>query len=162
MDINEVTAAAASMWRAQRREIVASFGGTSMLPAIAPGEALRIVCGAEAAVDDVVLFFRSGRPIVHRVVAITSGGLWTRGDANVLPDGLVAFESVIGIASAISRGGEWNSIARDRSRPFADFVLIVSRAFGDAFVATLWRARSRAARITLRLVQRWRAGAPGA
>src|SRR5438045_7512179 len=133
MDVAELTAAAASMWRARRRDIVASFGGTSMLPTIAPGEELRIDCGASPVIDDVVFFFKVGRPIVHRVVVIMESGVWTRGDANRLPDGFIAIDSVIGVARAISRGGEWMAIERTRSGPIAGFVLLVCRIGGDAF-----------------------------
>jgi signal peptidase I len=149
----KVTAAAASLWRSQRREIVAAFGGDSMVPTIAPGEELKIQCGAAAKIGDVVFFLHDGRAIVHRVVAINRRGLWTHGDANLLPDGYIAAGDVIGVVTSVSRGGEWRAIAPAQRRVVATLLSLAARAGGFGVVSMLWRARSAAARTARRLLR---------
>src|ERR1700733_2001594 len=48
--------AVAEIWKRERREFATFFDGTSMMPAIAPGEQVVVLCGVEAAVGDVILF----------------------------------------------------------------------------------------------------------
>lgn len=57
--------------------------GGSMLPAIAPGDLLefRSCSATEVQGNDVVLLHRDHGLVAHRVVAISSTGLVTRGDA---------------------------------------------------------------------------------
>lgn len=73
----------------------------SMVPALKPGD-LVVVDVTENArqgvgIDDVVLFDDpDGRPILHRVIATSSEGLRTKGDANEDPDTWVV-EQVDGV-----------------------------------------------------------------
>ena len=78
------------LWKRQRRQFVTSFSGTSMLPAIAPGQLVTVDCGIEPAVGDVVVFRYSDQVGVHRVVARTASWLLTWGDNNPLPDEPIA------------------------------------------------------------------------
>lgn len=139
------TSGAASMWRAQRRQITAAFGGTSMLPTIAPGEEVRIQCGTAPQTGDVILFVRDGRPILHRVVAMTARAVWTRGDANILPDGPLPLGEVVGVAVAIERNGSSQPLAAPATRALPAVMLAISRAGGVTMVTALWRTRSAAA-----------------
>ena len=67
-----------------------------MMPAIAPGEQVVVMCGVEPAVGDVILFRFDGQIGVHRVAARTEPWLMTWGDANALPDFPITPACVIG------------------------------------------------------------------
>lgn len=84
------------LWKRQGRQFVTSFSGTSMLPAIAPGQLVTVTCGVEPAVGDVVVFRYSDQVGVHRLVARTGAWLLTWGDNNPLPDDPIAPALVIG------------------------------------------------------------------
>jgi hypothetical protein len=88
--------AVAEIWKRERREFVTFFDGTSMMPAIAPGEQVVVVCGVEPAVGDVILFRFDNQIGVHRVAARTEAWLMTWGDANALPDFPITPAGVIG------------------------------------------------------------------
>ena len=82
--------------------------GTSMLPAIRPGERLRVEPrrGEPARVDEVVLVAAGGGVRIHRVTAVTGeGGVVTRGDALRRPDPAVAAAAVLGRVSANLQAG---------------------------------------------------------
>jgi hypothetical protein len=147
------TNGAMSMWRAQRREITAAFGGTSMLPTIGPGEEVRIQCGTPPKTGDVILFVRDGRPILHRVVAMTARDVWTRGDANILPDGPLPHGEVVGVAVTIERGGSSQPLVAAATRALPAIMLVISRAGGAGLVSSLWRIRSVAALLARKLLR---------
>jgi len=84
------------LWKRQGRQFVTSFSGTSMLPAIAPGELVAVTCGVEPTVGDVAVFRYSDQVGVHRVVARTASWILTWGDNNPLPDEPIAPDRVIG------------------------------------------------------------------
>src|SRR5580704_8364253 len=52
----EQLSAVAEIWKRERRELATFFDGTSMMPAIAPGEKVVVMCGVEPVVGDVILF----------------------------------------------------------------------------------------------------------
>ena len=85
-----------TLWKRERRELVTSFGGVSMLPAIAPGEQVLVQCGVEPAIGEVAVFLFDNQIGVHRVVARSPAWLLTWGDANPLPDEPIAPGQVIG------------------------------------------------------------------
>lgn len=78
--------AIAAIWKNQRRELVASFGGSSMEPSIRSGQPLRLLCGAGYEVGDVIAFVIEDQLGVHRVMAKYDQWILTRGDARTLPD----------------------------------------------------------------------------
>lgn len=88
--------AVTTLWRRERRTLSTSFTGTSMLPAIAPGERVVVECGVEPTVGDVAVFRRANHVGVHRVVARGETWLLTWGDANPLPDEPVEPAQIIG------------------------------------------------------------------
>jgi hypothetical protein len=94
----------ATLWKRERREFVTSFNGTSMLPAIAPGQQVAVACGIEPMVGDVAVFRYDNQVGVHRVVARTAAWLLTWGDNNPLPDEPIAPELVIGVISDVAPG----------------------------------------------------------
>jgi peptidase S24-like protein len=88
--------AVALLWKRQGRQFVTSFSGTSMLPAIAPGQLVSVTCGVEPMVGDVAVFRYSDQVGVHRVVGRTASWFLTWGDNNPLPDEPVTPVRIIG------------------------------------------------------------------
>lgn len=84
--------------------------GTSMLPALWPGDLLTIhrVAHAEVAPGDIVLVVRDGRFFVHRLVEVQRGqdcSSWiTRGDAMPDNDPPAAGFELLGRVAGICRG----------------------------------------------------------
>ena len=98
-------------------EVAGTFGrvclrvsGTSMVPAIRPGDLVSVerASAAEIAPGEIVVFAREGRLIVHRVVAKTGslgdGYLVTRGDRTRRNDALVSSAELVGRVTEIARG----------------------------------------------------------
>jgi hypothetical protein len=83
------------------------LGGTSMLPALRPGDVVEFhaLASCEARPGELVLFRRGGNLVVHRVLGCGEQGLVTQGDALDSPDPLVAHAHVLGRAVALTRGG---------------------------------------------------------
>jgi signal peptidase I len=94
--------AVAVLWKRQGRQFETSFSGTSMLPAIAPGQLVTVTCGVEPVVGDVAVFRYSDQVGVHRVVARSATWLLTWGDNNPLPDELVTPARIIGVIRDVS------------------------------------------------------------
>jgi len=88
--------AVAVLWKRQGRQFETFFNGTSMLPAIAPGQLVTVICGVEPMVGDVAVFRYSDQVGVHRVVARSSTWLLTWGDNNPLPDEPIIPVRIIG------------------------------------------------------------------
>ena len=102
--------AISTLWKRERRELVMSFSGVSMLPAIAPGQQVVVQCGVEPAVGDVAVFRFDNRVGVHRVVARSASWLLTWGDANLLPDEPIRPMDVMGAIRQDARS--WRSASR--------------------------------------------------
>jgi signal peptidase I len=89
--------------------------GSSMLPAICPGDEIlvRRTCVPEISVGDVVLFGRQGRWFLHRVRDIPPDAepprLITQGDALCCPDDPVFDKELLGRVSFLVRNGELRS-----------------------------------------------------
>jgi signal peptidase I len=115
--------------------------GSSMLPAILPGDVLSIrqVSAAQAAAGDVVLFRREDRFFVHRVLRREAGGLVTRGDALAAADPPVADSELLGKVVAIERRGRPVGPAATAGRRLASWVFARSPLAGRLF--TRWSAR---------------------
>ena len=94
----------ATLWKRERREFTTSFSGTSMLPAIAPGQPVTVRCGMEPMVGDVAVFRYDNQVGVHRVVARTTAWLLTWGDNNPLPDEPIVPDLVIGVIRDVAPG----------------------------------------------------------
>ena len=82
-------------------------GGSSMLPAIRPGDILEVrarrACGIRP--GSVVLFERGGRLFAHRVVGNEGGALVTRGDALADADAAIGDAELLGEVIAVERNG---------------------------------------------------------
>lgn len=91
--------------------------GTSMLPAIWPGDTLFIENAPTTGVSegDIVLFGRNGRLFAHRVVQkLAELRLLTCGDTTPRPDPVVDPQELLGIVSLIVRNGKHMAPRRKR------------------------------------------------
>ncbi len=94
-------------------EVLQRFGeirlrvtGSSMLPALWPGDVLtiqRVIEPSEVSPQDLVLFTREDRLFVHRVLTLSPAGLLTGGDSLAAPDPLVSGEELLGRVVSITR-----------------------------------------------------------
>ena len=98
--------AVAAIWKRERRQLTARFGGASMEPTIPAGSELWLQCGAVPEPGGIAAFTVGGRLIVHRVLAQSPNRTWllTRGDASAIPDPPIAQTAVIGTVTLVQRG----------------------------------------------------------
>ena len=89
-------------------ELLLRVTGSSMLPAIWPGDVLLIRhCSVQAAgVGDVILFTRHRRLFAHRVISHSGGSLVTQGDATPAPDPSVSASEFLGQVIHVWRRGK--------------------------------------------------------
>jgi signal peptidase len=80
--------------------------GSSMLPAIRPGDVIEVRSRAAAAIQAgaVVLFERGGRLFAHRAVRSHGSRLVTRGDTHEREDGAIAEGELLGEVIEVRRG----------------------------------------------------------
>jgi signal peptidase I len=121
--------------------------GTSMVPAILPGDLISIepASVAEVAPGEIVVFAREGRLVVHRVVSRNDGGapgLITRGDRTKRDDAVVSSMELIGRVTRIDRG-------QLSFLPRSQFSL------AEKFAGGVLRLSDRTTSLYLRLVKRW-------
>jgi len=115
--------------------------GTSMVPAVLPGDIVSVERTklADVAPKEIIVFAREGRLIVHRVVAKLDAPkgkcLITRGDRTHRDDGMVSGHELIGRVTCIKRGPRH-----------------VSLPLRPKFVGRALRLSDRATRLYLRLI----------
>src|SRR5260370_15876278 len=105
--------AISTIWVAQKRSLVAAFGGTSMSPTIAPGQKVLLQCGVMPRVGEIAAYILEDQLAVHRVVRSDDrrGWLMTWGDGNPLPDDPVDdWKRIVGTVSRIERDGAMQQI----------------------------------------------------
>jgi hypothetical protein len=137
-------AAVAAIWVAQKRELLTAFGGSSMSPAIAPGQKVLLRCGAMPQVGEVAAYILGDQLAVHRVVARDDRGRWllTWGDANTLPDDPVEeWARVVGTVSRIERNGVLENVPSAPRSLWRTWILRFALA-GDAVPGTVRRRLS--------------------
>lgn len=94
--------------------------GCSMLPAIVPGDVIRVE-SAPAQVGDIVVFNRDGHLCAHRLLAIVDGRIVARGDANRKLDLPIEPEEVLGkVTSLVRQEVETTDL---RYRPILSFII---------------------------------------
>lgn len=126
--------------------------GTSMLPAVWPGDVLTIqhIAHDEAAPGDIALVLRDGRFFVHRLVEVHRGenrSSWiTRGDATPDNDPPAAAFELLGRVAGICRG----------KRSFVPSRRISLPSFAMAWMLCRW-GRFRGLALNLHAA-RWQAG----
>jgi hypothetical protein len=146
--------AVATIWVAQKRSLVAAFGGTSMSPAIAPGQNVLLECGVMPGVGEVAAYILGDQLAVHRVVRSDDrrGWLMTWGDANPLPDDPVDdWKRVVGTVSQIERDGAMQLIPQGPSSLRRTLILRLT-APRNADAATVRRRLSFLYRVRANLV----------
>jgi hypothetical protein len=95
--------------------------GTSMLPAIHPGDVADFIPVADEfpLPGDIALFRRERRLVAHRVLSANDDGVLTQGDALATLDPPVAHADVLGKLSNLNRSGSdvaWRLAPRARDR----------------------------------------------
>jgi len=154
----------AALWKQQRRRIVTSFQGFSMVPTIFPGAAVEIVCEESASPGDVIVFLNRGEIVVHRLLATRGEWMLTRGDANDLLDPPVCRDAMVGRVTGLYRPEAVESLAgcveskrqklcRLTAQPFfnlspsAASAVFASMRFAYRLLARLGRIAARHARL---------------
>ena len=97
-------------WAAHTVVTPVRVGGSSMSPALRPGDVVFVRLGSRPVVGDIVLISVSGHaPLLHRVVSLLDGGaLRTKGDANAVDDLETARPAeVVGRSVAVLPIGSW-------------------------------------------------------
>jgi hypothetical protein len=140
--------AIAALWRKTGRELVASFAGNSMLPAIAAGQRVRIQCNPETIQPGDVIVTARDSMIVHRAILCTADAILTRGDANILFDLPIAPADVIGRVEAVEASDVFIATPQHRESALQRLihkltvaVFVRSPARGARFIALLLRFR---------------------
>jgi hypothetical protein len=116
-------------------EVRVRVAGSSMVPALWPGDELRIRALAPAesvgravpAMGDLLLFVRDGRLCTHRLVdrLDDAGGsrLITCGDAAIKSDPPIAASEILGTVASITRGGREIPIASSTAQRLLSFAI---------------------------------------
>jgi hypothetical protein len=79
--------------------------GHSMAPFVRGGDVVTIAPCRRLSLGDVVAFTSDGRLTVHRIVEWTDSGLLARGDVAPSADPPFTREEVLGVVTAVERGG---------------------------------------------------------
>jgi len=105
--------------------------GSSMLPAIWPGDVLTIRRCPMSAVrcGDVAVFVRDDRVFVHRVIAHHDSHLVTQGDSLPSPDAPVTQAELVGVAIGLVRGGKARRVSSRVGLPARLTGALVSRSW---------------------------------
>ena len=104
--------------------------GSSMLPAIWPGEVLEIssIPAEAAVVGDIVLVEHDGRFFIHRLIAKSDSGGITRGDSLPEDDPVMVPSVLLGRVCAIHRRGQVIVPAVQRSLPIRALAWVLCRS----------------------------------
>jgi hypothetical protein len=143
--------AIATIWKRERRELAARFGGSSMEPTIPPGAEVLLQCGVLPAPGEIAAFILGDRIMVHRVVTrspVRGPWLLTRGDASAIPDPPIAETAVIGTVVRVRRGDRFvkpasppTSFGRRLALTLCLLGLRVRRPAGERLIELLWVLR---------------------
>ncbi len=121
--------------------------GTSMLPAIRPGDLLHVRRCApdDAEPGDVVLFLRHSRLFAHRLISCTETQLLTRGDGRATFDPPVTTQELLGKVVSVTRSGR--SVGYSLSQSWAG--RLARTLFSRSAHAARWFVRLQAVRDSL-------------
>jgi len=110
-------------------EVRVRVAGSSMVPALWPGDELQVraLALAEPSRGDLLLFVRDGQLCTHRLVDwldhAGAARLITRGDAAPQCDPPVAPSEILGTVALITRGGQEIPIASSSARTLLSFAI---------------------------------------
>ena len=123
------------------------YRGRSMNPLLQPGDTLLVAPCPPPAIcpGEIVLFLDAAqKQVVHRVVAVTTGGVITKGDNNPhIDDAILAPQEIIGRVTAILRQGR--SLPVGRQAPAGLYLLKTRRWFDQVIFPWLQPAYQRLA-----------------
>ncbi len=113
--------------------------GCSMLPAILPGDVIRVEAGP-AQIGDIAVFSQDGQLCAHRLLAVVDGQAIARGDANRRLDPAFPVNEILGRVSRVERRGVvLNNLGL---RPWSSLMLRNSSILRRAYLRALYiRAR---------------------
>jgi signal peptidase I len=138
----EELAAIGAIWKRERRTLTTSFAGVSMMPTIAPGAPLEIVCGDDAEPGEVIVFLHRGQVVVHRLLDVRRSWMLTRGDANPIPDLPVASAAIVGRVVTVS-GTDAPQYHESTAQAMFRRIVITARKVGvmpaRLLIHVLWR-----------------------
>ena len=142
--------AIAAIWKRERRQLTARFGGASMEPTIPAGSELLLQCGVVPEPGGVAVFIFGGRLVVHRVLARSPSGSWllTRGDASSIPDPPITESAVIGTIAHLRLDDRLSELDEPLPSPAQRLLLAgclsgmrASPAVGARIIGLLWFLR---------------------
>jgi len=89
-------------------EVHLKVAGSSMLPALWPGDMLSVrPCAAsELEPGSIIVFRQHGRLVVHRLIHRSGDRLLTQGDARPRPDGQIRTSDIVGRVDTVVRNGK--------------------------------------------------------
>jgi signal peptidase I len=118
-------AALTSIWSHRGEDVVVAFGGTSMLPAISPGQRVILRFRQPPSIGDVVAYRTGDRIVVHRLVEKGDDGSWflAWGDANGLPDQPFPPERLVAVVAAAEVDGSFKKVSDGKSSFARRFLL---------------------------------------
>lgn len=120
------------------REFEVRVSGTSMMPTLRPGDICRVRAGKPSRLrtGDVIVYWGTAQPVVHRVVICRGARIYTRGDAHLRPDPAVPRDAILGLVVAARRGDRPLSLHNSGSQRYTYLVFTWMRA---ALLAALCR-----------------------
>jgi signal peptidase I len=119
--------------------VTMGVAGRSMLPLLRPGDVIHVepMAPAEARPGDILVMWRDGGLLTHRLVAVDDYGWHTRGDNSLASDPPVGSSAimgrVVGVGRQNYRRGTWRHIDRGLGA--------VTRAAHHATIALRWLPR---------------------
>ena len=122
--------------------------GSSMLPAVWPGDVLHIQRREirEVRTGDIALFERYGRLVAHRVIECRGSSFLAKGDTLHFPDPPVTCAELLGTVTGIVRGGRAFRPSRRPGLPGRMTATLVRR--GPQAARLMERARSLLLRVS--------------
>src|SRR5579862_9219792 len=141
--------------RSMAAEVLQSSGvvrlgvtGSSMLPALWPGDIVTVVARAdEPRVGEIILFQRQDQFVIHRVVRLASSAghtqIVTRGDCMNDDDMAIGASEVLGRVAAVRRGSREFSSAPEQSPLQKSLGWLLSRSDFLSAIALRWHATRR-------------------
>jgi signal peptidase len=123
--------------------------GSSMLPALWPGDVVTIaVLAEEPRIGEIILFQRSDQFVIHRVIRVASGArqsqIITRGDSMSDRDNPIEASEVLGRVVAIQRGPHEFPVVTKRSSWQKGLGFLFGRSNFLSNLALRWHAARRA------------------
>ncbi len=144
---------AADSARSMAAEVLQSNGmlrlgvtGSSMLPALWPGDVVTLAATADPRIGEIVLFQRGDQFVIHRVIRVASlpGQIITRGDSMGDRDHPIAASEVLGRVVSVRRGPHEFSVVTKQAPWQKSLGFLFGRSDFLSNLALHWHAARRA------------------